>query len=246
MTDGPSARRLAVADITGLGGDPELAAGSLALSGARPSRPPAGHAQVVGAHQPTVQALTISNGTVTGHLFSYTPPQGEDGAAGQVDMGGDGTVPRQSAELPPEPPAIPLAQSHGALAAGDEAVLVARDVVVAERRGPWQGAGRIGLDAPDVVQAGDPVEFGITGVRLPVDVRCRVIDLESRRQVDAPVPGWRDGAIVAQGRPLPPGLYEIRVDGGGTSPVTQLLMSADLSHPGRGAPDGADPDDDLL
>jgi hypothetical protein len=241
VTDGLSARRLDIADIKGLGGDPELAAGSLAFSQVRPSLPPAGHVQVVGAHQPTLQALTISDGAVTGHGFSYIPgPSGDEAEeAERVDMRGDGTVPRESAELTCGPQPIPLAQSHGALASDHDAGAVARDVVVARRRGPWQGAGQVGVDAPDVVRAGEPVQFRITGVPLPTDVRCRVLDLANGRQVDTPVPGWRDGSIVACGGPLPPGVYQIVVDGGGASPVTQLLMSADLSLPHRSAPDGS-------
>ncbi|MER5224561.1 esterase/lipase family protein [Streptomyces flaveus] len=224
VTDGTTARRLTPSDIEGLGGDRELAASSLAMRQDRPARPPVGHVQVVGMHQPTVQALTLGQGTVTTHRFTYRPSS--DGMD-CVDVGGDGTVPRESAQLPPGA-VVPLAQSHGAVAAAAEAVLVAQDAVTDRRTGPWLGETRIGLDVPDVVRAGRPFRVAISGVRLPTDVRCVVVDVASGLRVDTPPARWQDGTIVAEGRPLRPGLYQVRVDSGGMSPVTQMLLSADL------------------
>ncbi|MFG6198184.1 hypothetical protein [Nonomuraea sp. JJY05] len=232
VTDGDSARRLTLTDVTDLGADPDLAARSLALSETRPSLAPAGHVQVVGAHQPTVQALTIDGGTVSAHRFTYRPAEG---GVTRVDTSGDGTVPRESAQLPPGS-ATPLAQSHGAVASAAEAVLVVQDTLLDRRTGPWQGAGEIGLDAPDTVAAGQTFRFGITGVELPTDVRCTVIDLSTGLRVDSPPVRRRDGLITAEGQPLPPGLFQICADGGGASPVTHMLLSADL-------PDGDRPDD---
>ena len=220
VSDGPSARRLTASDVVGVGADGELAAASFA-SRKRVSAPPQGHVQVVGTHQPTVQAVTIEAGTVSGHRYTYR--RGGQGVA-RVDAGGDGTVPRESAQLPPDS-AMPLAQSHGALASSAEAVEVVRDVVTDRRSGPWQGVGQLGLDVPDMVGAGQPYWVGITGVERPTDVRCAVFDVGSGLRVDTPVVGRRDGAVMAQAQPLPPGLYQVRIDGGGTSPVTQILMS---------------------
>ncbi|WP_189865499.1 lipase/acyltransferase domain-containing protein [Streptomyces poonensis] len=224
VTDGTTARRLTPSDVADLGGDPELAADSLAMRQYGPSRPLMGHVQVVGMHQPTVQSVTLDRGSLATHQFTYRPFL--DGMT-CVDVGGDGTVPRESAQLPPGP-AIPVAQSHGAVAAAAEAVLVAQDAVTDQHIGPWLGETRIGLDVPDVVQAGCPFQVGVTGVELPTDVRCAVIDLSSGLQVDAPSVQWRDGAIVATGRPLPPGLYQVQANSGGMSPVTHMLLSADL------------------
>jgi Lecithin:cholesterol acyltransferase len=221
VSDGRSARRLSVADVVGLGGDGDLAAASLAAR-ERVAAPPPGLVQVVGAHQPTAQAVTIEAGAVTGHRYTYQPRG--DGVA-RVDVGGDGTVSRESAQLPPGA-AVPLAQSHGAVAASAEAVVVVQDVLTDRRTGPWQGAGQLGLDAPDVVGAGQPYQVGITGVERPTDVTCAVFDVGSGLRVDTPALGRRDGAVVARAQPLPPGLYWVRVDGGGASPVTQMLMSA--------------------
>jgi Lecithin:cholesterol acyltransferase len=233
VSDGPSARRMTASDVVGLGGDGELAVASFA-SRERVSVALRGHVQVVGAYQPTVQALTIEGGTVIGHRFTYQPC-GE--GVVRVDAGGDGTVPRESAQLP-SGSAMPLAQSHGALASSAEAVVVVRDVVTDRRSGPWLGVGELGLEVPDVVGAGQPYWVGITGVEHPTEVRCAVVDVGSGLRVDTPVVGRRDGAVVARAQPLPPGLYWVRIDGGGASPVTQILMSTLSPESG---PDGGEP-----
>jgi hypothetical protein len=248
VSDGPSARRLTVSDIVGLGGDSELATASLAARERAPAAPH-GHVQVVGAYQPTVQAVTIEAGTVTGHRYTYRP---HGNGVVRVDAGGDGTVPRESAQLPPDA-AMPLAQTHGALTSSAEAVTVVRDVVTDRRTGPWQGAGQLGLDAPDVVGAGQlgldapdvvgagqPYQVGITGIERSTDVTCSVFDISSGLRVDTPAVGRLDGAVVARAQPLPPGLYWIRVDGGGTSPVTQILMSTPTPDPGVADSDDGD------
>jgi hypothetical protein len=227
VSDGHSARRLTASDVVGLGGDGELALASFAWR-ERVSAAPQGLVQVVGTHQPTVQALTIEAGTVIGHRYTYQPCG--DGVA-RVDVKGDGTVPRESAQLPPGS-AMPLAQSHGALASSAEAVEVVRDVVTDRRSGPWLGVGQLGLDVPDVVDAGQPYWVGITGVERPTEVRCAVIDVSSGLRVDTPAVGRRDGAVAARAQPLPPGLYWVRIDGGGASPVTQMLMSTPTPEPG--------------
>ena len=219
VTDRGSARRLTAVDIAGLGGDVELAAMSLDTRKRAPE--PLRPVQVVGAHQPTVQAVTIEAGTVAGHCYTYRP---SDRGVVQVDAGGDGTVPRESAALA-SVVAMPLAQSHGALASAAEAVLVAQDVVTDRRTGPWLGVGQLGMDVPDVIGAGEPYQVGISGVERPTDVRCGVFDVGSGLRVDTPAVTRRSGSVVAAAAPLPPGLYQIRVDGGGASPVTQIMMS---------------------
>jgi Lecithin:cholesterol acyltransferase len=225
ISDGTSARRLTAADVAALGGDPELAASSLSRSVRRsattPWRTGAELVQVAGAHQPTVQALTFDAGTVTGHRYTYQPTAG---GVAQVDLGGDGTVPRESAALP-DTTVMPLAQSHGALAGSAEAVLVAQDVLTDRRTGPWQGAGELGLDLPDLITAGQPYQVGVTGLDRPTDASCTVLDLRIGLRVDTPTLVRRGGGIAGAGRPLPAGLYHVRLHGHGTSPVTQLLMA---------------------
>ena len=194
-----------------------------------------GHVQVAGAHQPTVQALTIGAGTVNGHRYTIQPPVA--GVRRVADLGGDGTVPRDSAQLPGYP-AMPLAQSHGALAASSEAIVIVRDMLVGSRTGPWQGAGGLGLDVPDVVAAGRPFTAVITGAERAGDVSCSVFDVRTGLRADTPAVRAQDGVLVARAEALPPGLFWVQVDGGGTSPVRQLVMAADPHAAGQDAAAG--------
>lgn len=221
--DGPGARRLTVSDVTGLGGAGDLATAAFTWQENVSAGGLPGHVQVVGLHQPTVQGVTFDAGTVTGHRYTYRPS-----AAGmqQIDVGGDGTVPRESAQLP-ECAAMPLAQSHGALASNSDAILVVQDVLTDRRTGPWQGAGELGLDVPDVAYAGQPLAVTITGAERPTDVSCSVIDVGTGLRADTPTIGREDGALVARVQPLRPGLYWVRIDGSGASPVTQIVMCID-------------------
>jgi hypothetical protein len=216
-----SARRLTPQDIAGIGADADLAARSFAWHEQISTLSLTGHIQVVGAAQPTVQALTIESGTVTGHHQTLRP-----GAVGVecVDMGGDGTVPRESAQLP-ELPAMPLAQSHGAIASTSEALLIVQDVLTDRRTGPWQGAGELGLDLPDVIDAGRRFEVRVTGADRANNITCRIFDVATGLQVDAPRLIRTDDGILAPADPRPAGLYRVSIDGGGTSPVSQLVMT---------------------
>ena len=220
------ARCLTPSDIRDVGGDPQLAEASFTWHKQIADVSPLGHAQVVGAKQPTVQALTIDAGTVIGHKYTLQPAaKGASGAVTQVDLGGDGTVPRESAQLPALS-AMPLAQSHGALAATAEATLIVQDVLTDRRTGPWQGAGDLGLDIPDVVAAGQPFQAEISGVERPTDVACRLFNIATGLQVDAPRVQGADGHLIAMVEPQATGLYRIIVDGGGSTPVSQLVLAA--------------------
>ncbi len=221
--DGPGARRLNASDITHVGGDSDLAAASLAWQETISAVRLPGHIQVVGAHQPTVQALTFDAGTVTGHRYTYRPYRG---GVQKVDAGGDGTVPRESAQLP-ECSAMPLAQCHGALASNSDALLIVQDVLCDRRRGPWQGSGDLGLDVPDLVYSGQSYSITITGAEQPTDATCSVFDVGTGLRVDTPSIGREGEALVAKAQPLPTGLYWVRIDGGAASPVTQIVMSVD-------------------
>ena len=220
VTNGPSARRLTAADIAGVGGNGDLAEQALA----KPEREFAAPelVQVVGAYQPTPQAVTVAHGTVQAHRHTLRP----DGQ--REDTGGDGTVPRDSAALPGARP-MPLAQAHGWLASAAEAVLVARDVLADRRTGPWLGDAELGLDIPDVVPAGQPFPIGITGAERPIDVTCTIFDLHSSQRIQAPTVRLQGSALAATAQPLPPGLYQVQIEGGGASPVSQILMSTDAT-----------------
>jgi hypothetical protein len=226
-SEADGARRLTPSDIGDVGGDPELAEASFTWHEQIAGVSPLGHVQVVGAKQPTVQALTIDAGAVIGHKYTFQPAKAASGAVMQVDLGGDGTVPRESAQLPALS-AMPLAQSHGALAATAEATLIVQDVLTDRRTGPWQGAGDLGLDIPDVVAAGQPFQAEISGAERPTDVACRLFNIATGLQVDAPRVQAADGRLIAMLEPQAAGLYRITVDGGSSTPVSQLVLAAPL------------------
>ncbi|MFI6542948.1 hypothetical protein ACIBO9_06845 [Streptomyces prunicolor] len=235
VADGTGARRLTSADIAALGGSAELANASFAEQERVFDVRLPGHVQVVGAHQPTVQALTIDAGTATGHRYTLRPtPSAERGAgapeAQRVDVGGDGTVPSESARLP-RYAAIPLAQSHGAVASAADALLVVQDVLTDRRTGPWQGAGELGIDLPDLATAGQPFQAVVTGAERPTDVACSVFDVRTRLRVDTPRLQARQGTLVAVVSALPPGLYTVQIQGGGAAPLRQIVMVVDEAAP---------------
>jgi hypothetical protein len=222
------ARRLSPSDVSDVGGDRELAEASFAWHEQVANVSPLGHVQVVGAKQPTVQALTIDAGEVNGHMYTLQPAKNANRGIKQtekIDLGGDGTVPRESAQLP-KLTAMPLAQSHGALAAAAEATLIVQDALTDCQTGPWQGAGDLGLDVPDVVAAGQSFRATISGAERPTDVACRLFNVATGLQVDAPRVQTADGRLTATLQPQAAGLYRLTLDGGGSTPVSQLVMSA--------------------
>jgi hypothetical protein len=210
-----------------VGGDAELAQASFTWHEQIAGTSPVGHVQVVGSKQPTVQALTIDAGTVIGHRYTLQRASGASGTVTHVDLSGDGTVPRESAQLP-ELSAMPLAQSHGALAAISEATLIVQDVLLDQRTGPWQGAGDLGLDIPDTVAARQPFQVKISGAERPTDIACRLFDLATGLQVDLASVQAADGRLIATLEPQAAGLYRVIVDGSGNTPVSQLVLSAPL------------------
>ncbi|MFF2127953.1 hypothetical protein ACFVW1_21630 [Streptomyces olivochromogenes] len=235
VVDGAGARRLTSADIAALGGSAELTTASFAGQKRVFDVVLPGHVQVVGAHQPTVQALTIDAGTASGHHYTLRPTPSAERRAGapeaqRVDVGGDGTVPSESARLPWYA-AIPLAQSHGAVASAADALLVVEDVLTDRRTGPWQGAGELGIDLPDLAAAGQPFQAVVTGAERPTDVACSVFDVSTRLRVDTPRVQARQGALVAVVSALPPGLYTVQVQGGGAAPLRQMVMVVDETAP---------------
>jgi hypothetical protein len=224
VTDGDGARRLSAADIKALGGDEYLAEQAFAAQENAAGTPLPGHVQVVGAHQPTVQSVTIDASTVTGNRYTIQRP----GQAGPriADLGGDGTVPRESGQLPGYP-AMPLAQSHGALASTAEAILIVRDAFTRTPTGPWQGAAELGLDLPDVIAAGQPFTATISGARRATHVSCTVLDVATGRRAGTPAVRASGGVLAAEVGPLPPGLFWVQADGGGMSPVRQMIMASE-------------------
>jgi hypothetical protein len=214
------ARRLTPADIADLGGNQELA-----KEAARAYRQVAdvvlpGHVQVVGAHQPTLQSLTLADGIATGHTYTCRP---ESNGIKRVDQAGDGTVARDSAQVGLAS-VTPLAQSHGALAKTNESVLVVTDLLTHQLTGPWLGATELGLSVPDLVAASSSFDIIVSGIDHPRDASCRIIDVATERQISAPQLAFADGRIIARANTDAPGLCRVEIIGGGTSPVSQLVL----------------------
>jgi hypothetical protein len=226
VDEGTTARRLTPDDVADLGGDPDLAQASGAWVDHVSGVTPPGHVQVVGVRQPTWQSIVVDGGAVRPQRLTCRPADG--GGMVRDDLAGDGTVHAESARLPASPRPMPLGQSHGALAKTEEALLIITDALLDQRTGPWQGAGEIGLDLPDVVAAGEATQVTVTGVEHPLSAGLRVVDVATRQQIARPPLERRDGAIAAVLSLPKPGLFRVEATGGGFSAVTELVLAADL------------------
>jgi len=229
-------RRLTPEDVEAFGGDPELAAASFAFHRDTAERVLPGHHAVIGTSQPTTSSLTLIGGVLDGcrNTFDLTGGVFQRNAQGvlvRVVRGGDGTVPHNSA-LPRGLRPATLAQQHGALATSAEAIHAVRDVICerdpnAERL----GAGEIGIELPDVVEVG--TEFAVvmvSGVDGPTDASVTVHRDDDPIAVDHPSIHRADGRWQATVPAERPGIYRITVAGGGTTPVTQLVLAHDPRH----------------
>lgn len=219
---GDHARHLTCADIELIGGDPVLA--GLAFADRPGDRLPQKDlfVQVAGTRQRTLQSLTLASGDLATHEYTLSPA-GEHGME-RLDLMGDGTVHRQSAQLPGTR-ALPLAQSHGAIARAGEALTMVADVLLDATTGPWLGAQDLGLVTPDVVNAGRPFTITVTGAEHPRDVQLRIFNVGSGRLVAAPTTALADGVVTTIATPPEPGMYRIEVIGGGMSPVSEIVLA---------------------
>lgn len=237
VDEGDTVRRMEPADVAALGGSASLAAAAVDAHTARAVVMVPRHRAVIGVAQPTSCSLTVLDGVVTAH--PYTFEIGDDGELVREHTGllvrrggvGDGTVPRSSARPPHGLLPTPLAQQHGALARSAEAMTFVRDVLlhgVADTRDRLGGEADegVGLAVPDVVVPGEPWTATVTGVAFQL-VRCTVTDADSGVVVDRPRARRRDGAVCVSVVLSAPGLYRVSVDGG-CEPVTQLVMAEDL------------------
>lgn len=227
-------RRLTPEDVTRLGGDADLAAAAFTLHDRIAQVDLPGHRAVIGFRQHTAQTLRLLRDGV--HVqeqylsFRFHSDgqlvRDDDGIPVRVDRGGDATVPRCSAEHGTHHP-TPVTQQHGALASASEGIGFALGVVTEEERlGPALGQTRIGLSVPDVVAAGAAWDLTVTGAD-PWTATCRLYDAATGRQVDQVELERRDGQVGATVTVPVAGVYRAEVDGGGSSPVTQLVMALD-------------------
>lgn len=240
--------RLSPSDVAELGGDKELAAQAqdfqrrMRAPGA-PALP--GHRAVVGVAQPTAQSLRLEDGVVYEQYESFERNgDGEvarDRATGHPvrrDRAGDGTVCRDAAALPGSKNVTWLPLQHGALAKDGVALAHVRAILTERDQdlGPALGAGGIGLDLPDCVEADRPWLARLTpapGEELDghAGIACSVHDAGTDRRVGTGRLGWHDGAVAASITLPDPGLYRIRVTADGAPPLTQLVLALDPADP---------------
>ncbi|MFI5906726.1 hypothetical protein [Dactylosporangium sp. NPDC051541] len=217
---GDDARSLTPADVADIGGDAELAEAALRAREQPPSDTGGQFVQIVGTSQQTMQSLSVEMGVLSTHEYTCRP--GEGGIE-RVNLAGDGTVHRQSAQLPGAR-ALPLPQSHGAIAKTHEAITMVRDVLFEETTAPWLGDHEIGVSVPDLVASGEPLTIVISGVEHPRDVQCRVIDVTTERPIAAPAAASGGGTVTATTRVEAPGLYRVEAIGGGMSAVSEVVL----------------------
>jgi hypothetical protein len=227
---GDTAEPLTVADVVTLGGDPDLATAAAGHRAERAGVRLPGHRAMIGVEQPTISTLILKDGSATASrdTFDLYP----DGALKRDVHGrlerfpglGDGTVPRNSA-LPLDFEPQVLAQQHTTLAHSDEAITFVRDVILHGRAefGPRLGEGDVGLDLPDVVSPGAEWTGTLTNID-PHRVACTVTDTDSNVAVDHPPAHRRDGQVRIASTADRPGLYRVRIDGGGT-PVVRFVLA---------------------
>jgi hypothetical protein len=223
------ARVLTAGDIADLGGDRELADAAFALQRRLDGVVLPGHRAVVGTEQPTPQSIKLQDGVVTAHPYTCEGSVGKP--INRVDRKGDATVYRDAA-APRGASLSYVAQQHGSLANTDESITIVRAVITErdlDQLGPPLGAGEIGIDLPDVVAPGERWPIVVTGVEHPGSVRCIITDVASGRPVAVPPAGWYDGVMAAQATLRQPGLYRVKVAGGGATPVDRLVLVADPS-----------------
>jgi hypothetical protein len=230
VDEGATTRGLTPSDVAGLGGDADLARDAMATQEILRADGGRGLRALVGVQQPTMQSLVLADGIAEGR--EYTCMVGDGEPMQRVDRGGDGTVYRDAA-APVGAEPVYLPQTHSAIAKTREAVAHLRAVLTETSLGPPLGGAVIGLTLPDVAAVGEPFEIGITGSD-PAVVSCRVMDATSDAPVGRPAVGLRDGRLAATVTLPAPGVYRVELDGGGASPVSDLVMAAsaeDLSEP---------------
>jgi pimeloyl-ACP methyl ester carboxylesterase len=222
VEDGHGLRPLTTADIVAAGGQSQLAdeaAGRWARlavhAGVRPDSGPVLNA-IVGAEQPTMQSVAFDAG-----LCRFM-----ESLAGK-DHRGDSTVYRQAA-APAGITTFPLPQKHGALARSSESLTFIADKLIGADTGPPMGTRAVGVDIPDLIDAGAPLVVRVTGAGGdPVGVTVNSIE------VSTGVPTiWAAGVPVEETlrfarSDLSPGLHRVEVKAGGYSAVSDIVLVAD-------------------
>ncbi len=221
-------RRLTPGDVAALGGDPELASAGFDMHSQTAPNPLVGHYAVVGTAQPTTASISLRDGVVEAHRCTFRLSGGvfhrnSHGVLARYQEYGDGTVPLNSAQPRGFRPAT-IAQQHGPLASCPETTGAVREILL--ERDPDAdrlGAGDIGVELPDIVEADTEFAVTLTGIDGPTDATVTVHD-ESGVVVHCPPIHRADGRWQATVRGQPPGIHRVTVAGSGTSAITQLVL----------------------
>jgi pimeloyl-ACP methyl ester carboxylesterase len=218
--DQPAAdRHLSEADVIEIGGDGALThdaaeryarlASATSGGGAVPILP------LAGAHQPTLQRITIHHGEARFYRD-----------LGGTDYEGDTTVYRGAA-APQGVTAFPLPQKHGALAKTAEAITFVTDKLVGADTGPPLGTRPLGADIPELGLAGTTLTVRVAGTDDLIGVAITSVDINSGART-AWLPGVRrENELLFTGPALKPGLHRIEVKTGGFSPITDVILMAE-------------------
>ena len=180
---------------------------------------------IVGVEQPTMQSLRLHDGLAEPQYFI-------DDDDGRIDRGGDGTVYAEAATGTLQPVSS-LPQSHGGLPRSPEVHAAVRAALLRRKLGPPMGGAALSLEIPDSVVAGEWLNIRVTSHGDAGGTRCRLFDAQTDVKLDVPLLTGNTGVLMASTRLRRPGIYRVEVQGGGFSPVTQLVMAQ--------APPGATP-----
>ncbi len=213
-------RVLSVADITAVGGRPDLAqdAGErwekLGLRQQDTSESVWSKVKaVIGTDQPTWQSVAFNGGTCA---FSSE--------LSGVNYSGDSTV-YSGAASPIGVTCQALPQKHGSLLQDSSAVTLIHNWILGKVTGPPLGTRPIGADIPDLVKAGSRPIVTVTGTAgNPVGVSVTSTDLTTSRPTTWPSGKKTDAMARFEGPALAPGLHRIEVKAGGFSPVTDTIL----------------------
>lgn len=231
LIDGDSVRRLTPSDVTGIGGNAELAQAAVEFHEKQANVMLPGHWAVAGTNQATMQSLSIRDGVVHPHHHGARQHTSGDfirdsrGRPRFYDVMGDGTVYKDSAAVGRAVTPLPL--QHGALASDRVALKAVAEILRDdEHLGPPQGAPGCGLDVPDLVEVATTWNITLSGVDSLAGLRCEIADVAggNARVLTA---GWGDGLIRARATVSVPGLYRVTartIDG---HTVTQLVLAGE-------------------
>jgi hypothetical protein len=135
------------------------------------------------------------------------------------DKGGDGTVPRPSAH-PPEwesevnpGPILWAAQLHATLQETEGVHAQLYGLLTSGRLGAWMGGEQIGMEVPDLVTIGEPLEVVVTAKDPTLALNATVTPHDTQEPIAEPklLTSHGDGRYGTRFTELPPGTYQVRV-----------------------------------